>query len=169
MNKIYLMVAALFCSVTTKSQTITADCTDLSGDCYYYTKENIIVTNSQKTKGFTFSPAIRMNENKLECYGIFVNMINMGRCNEDNEMIILLADSSTIMLKSSYKFNCKSNTFFYLTAYEMRELRLQKILKVQLTNGYTFDSFQKSVPTNKQDYFFRFFKEIDANIYTVKK
>lgn len=169
MNKIYLMVVALFCSVTTKAQTIIGDCTDLSGNCYYYVKENIIVTNSEKSKGFTFSPSVDMKNKNLVCDGIIASMVNIGGCCENNTMIMLLADSSTITLKSWNKFNCKGDAFFNLTKDEAQLLRTHKILKAQIKNGRTYDSFQNSIPTSDQDYFLRFFKELDANKYTVKK
>ena len=169
MKKTFLIIATLFCGITSKSQTIIGDCTDLSGNCFYYVKENIIVTNSEKSKGFTFSPSVDMKNKNLVCDGIIASMVNIGGCCENNTMIILLADSSTITLKSWNKFNCEGNAFFHLTKDEAQLLRTHKILKAQIKNGRTYDSFQNSIPTSNQDYFFRFFKQLDANEYILKK
>lgn len=169
MKKTFLILATLFGSVTSKSQTIIGDCTDLSGKCWYYVNEKIIVSNSEKTKGFTFSPSVDMKNDKLVCDGIIASMVNIGACCENNTMILLLEDSIKITLKSWNKFNCEGNAYFHLTAFECRQLREHKILKAQIQNGRTYDTYQNSISTKNQDFFFRFFKGLDANEYVEKK
>ena len=169
MKKIYLLLATLSLGVTTKSQTIYGDCTDLSGSCYYYVQENIIVTNSQKNKGFTFSPSVDMKNGQLICDGINAQMINLGGCCENNSLILLLEDSSKVILQSWNKFNCKGDAWFNLTRDELDLLREHKIMKAQIQNGRTYDSFQNSISKSNQDYFLRFFKALDSNKYILKK
>ena len=169
MKKTFLILATLFFGVTSKSQKIVGDCTDLSGSCFYYVDDNIIVTNSEKTKGFRFSPSIDMKDGKLICDGITATLVNLGTCCENNTFILLLDDGSNITLKSWNKFNCKGHAFFNLSAYELKLLREHKIVKAQIQNGRTFDTFQNVITPKNQDYFFRFFRELDTNKYVVKK
>jgi hypothetical protein len=166
MKKTLVLLASIVVSFTTNAQTIYGDCTDLSGKCTYYTTENVIVTNAEKKKGFTFNPMIDMKNGQLVCSGIMAEMVNIGSCCEKNTLIILLEDGSKLMLKSWNKFNCEGNAWFFLTKDEIQLLREHKMVKAQMQNGYSYESFQNDIPLKNQEYFFRFFQDVDANKYT---
>jgi hypothetical protein len=169
MKKTLLILTAVVCAFAAKSQTIIGDCTDLSGDCLYYVSENIIVTNAEKSKGFTFHPSCEMKNGQLACSGIIAQLVNVGSCCEKNTLIILLDDGSKVMLTSWNKFNCEGNAYFNITRDEMQLLREHKMVKAQIKNGFTYDSFVNDISEKNQEYFFRYFKEIDANQFTPRK
>ena len=169
MKKIFLTLAAVAYGFVSNAQTIYGDCTDLSGSCIYYLSEKIIVTNTEKNKGFTFKPSVDMYNGQLTCSGIMAQMVNIGTCCENNSMILLLDDGSKISLVSWNKFNCEGDAWFNISKDEAKLLREHKIVKAQIKNGYSYDSFQNDVPEKNQEYFFRYFKELDANKYTPVK
>jgi hypothetical protein len=169
MKKTLVLIASLAFGYSANAQTILGDCTDLSGDCLYYVQDNVIVTNADKKKGFTFSPSVDMRNGQLVCTGIIAQMVNIGSCCEKNSLILLLDDGSKIMLKSWNKFNCEGDAYFSLTKDEVQLLREHKMVKGQLQNGYSFESFQNDIPVKNQDYFIRFLQDVDANKYTPVK
>ena len=170
MKKIILFVAAVATSSLLTAQLhIIGDCTDLSGKCLYYASESAIVANQDKTKGFNYFPSVNMKNGVLECSGISATMVNIGNCVENNSLIFLLDDGSKVMLKSWNKFNCEGNAWFNISKDEMNLLRQHKVVKAQMQNGYSYESFQNDVPASEQDYFIRFFADLDANKFTPAK
>ena len=73
------------------------------------------------------------------------------------------------MLKSWNKFNCEGNAWFNISKDETKLLREHKVVKAQMQNGYSYESFQNDVPVGEQDYFIRFFIDLDANKFTPVK
>lgn len=170
MKKIFLTLAAFAVTSLVSAQLhIIGDCTDLSGKCIYYVSDEVIIANKEKNKGFKYHPSVEMKNGVLECAGILTTMVNIGGCVENNSLIFLLDDGSKVMLKSWNKFNCDGDAWFFLSKDEMNLLREHKVVKAQMQNGYSYESFQNDVPLSEQDYFIRFFAEIDANKFTPAK
>lgn len=170
MKKSILFVAAIATSSLLNAQLqIIGDCTDLSGNCLYYVDEQVIIANKEKDKGFKYSPSVDMKNGALECGGILTTMVNIGNCVENNTLIFLLDDGSKVMLKSWNKFNCDGDAWFNISKDEMNLLREHKVVKAQMQNGYSYESFQSDVPVSDQDYFIRFFADVDANKFTPVK
>lgn len=168
-NSILLVAALATSSLLTAQLEILGDCTDLSGKCTYYVSDNVLITDKEKSKGFTYHPSVNMKNGLLESSGILTKMINIGNCYENNSLIFLLDDGSKIMLKSWNKFNCEGNAWFNISKDETKLLREHKVVKAQMQNGYSFESFQNDVPVAEQDYFIRFFIDLDANKFTPVK
>lgn len=170
MKKILILCLALFGACNLNSQVqIFEDCTDLSGQCIYYVNDAVIIANSEKNKGFKYHPSVDMKNGQLSCGGILTKMVNIGNCVENNSLIFLLDDGSKVMLKSWNKFNCDGDAWFNISRDEQQLLREHKIVKAQMQNGFSYDSFQNDVPADMQDFFIRFFAELDANRFTPVK
>jgi hypothetical protein len=169
MKKTIVLLASIAFGYAANAQTIYGDCTDLSGKCIYYVSENVIVTNAEKKKGFTFSPSVDLRNGQLVCTGIISQMVNIGSCCENNSLILLLDDGSKIMIKSWNKFNCEGDAWFSLSKDEIQLLREHKMVKAQMQNGYSYESFQNDISVDNQDYFMRFLQDVDANKYTPVK
>lgn len=113
-----------------------------------------IVSNAAGNIGFEILPNINNNEihgNILNGFIVFSKGI--GRCNENDEMIILFETGDKITLKSWKKFNCDGVSYFKLNYSEYKLLKTTPIQKIRLTNGRTFDSYTGDVPKKNKRYF----------------
>lgn len=140
---------------------------DMSDKVYFIPSIKMIVSNSDKTKGFSITPSINSD---FKFSGITLKNVGIGSCNEKNELIILFEDSVKITVKSWNDFNCKATSYFEFDKEKQEKLKSKKILKIKFTNGRTFDSFSEKV--NQQDYFIQLFNLIDLKksvLYTKKE
>jgi hypothetical protein len=158
-------------SITSAAQLhIIEDCTDLSGKCYIFPSENLIVANSSKTKGFSIAPSMERNsEGKVAIDGLMVTMVGIGTCCENNELIFLFADSTKMTLTSWNDWNCEGNAWYNLSDKQVTELSTKPIIKAQMKNGYSFESFVNAIVADKQKYFITICAQVAANKVTLNK
>ena len=173
MKKI-LSIFALCCCLTSFAQDgryIIEDCTDLGGKCYIFPSENLIVTNAEKNKGFTISADFRRKgtEGNLHMTGLLCQLVNIGTCCEKNELIFLFEDGSKMTLVSWNKWNCEGNAWYNLDEAQREELATKKLVKAQMKNGYSFESFVNTIPNEQQDYFMTLASDAAQNKVQAKK
>jgi hypothetical protein len=139
---------------------------DMSGKSYVYTNRDIVVSNEDATIGFRLDAIL---EPDFTIGSVFVTMVGMGDCNENDEMIILFANGEKITRKSWKKFNCDGEAYFNITQDEYQLLRTQPMSKIRITNGRTFDSYTGNVKSKDKRFFIQLFYSLDHQLVTAKK
>lgn len=165
MNKILILAILIGTSITASfAQTTKIDSAyviketdEMSGKTSLYSNRKFVVSNSESTKGFTVDLFINEDSSFND---LFVTMVNIGSCNENDEIIILFENGEKITAKSWKKFNCEGECYFKLTASDIQLLRTQPMSKIRMTNGRTFDSFTGDVKKKDKRYFIQLFRTI---------
>lgn len=168
MKKILFLLTILY-SINLYSQSDSAYFYKITDDMkekvYYMPSYKFIIANEDKTKGFTIS--IHCINNSLTFGFLAVTTVNIGSCNEDNQLIILFDNGQKITLKSWNEFNCKGDSYFNVTKSQEQLLASYTIKKVMFENGFTFDSFTGEPDTGDKRYFIQLFYGIEHNLSKV--
>lgn len=175
MKNLKLMMMTLmmcFMSLTSFAQTANADSVyvikesdAMSGETYVYGNRAFIVANDESTKGFKVDTYIKSD---LSFGMITVKMVNIGNCNENDEIIILFENGEKITKKSWKKFNCDGEAYFNLSESDIKILRTQPISKIRMTNGRTYDSYTGDVKSKDKRYFIQLFYALDNKLFVQK-
>jgi hypothetical protein len=122
---------------------------------YYFTKRKLVCSNDSKTRGFTISPDFRPDGNSFINSGFICKNVNIGTCDENDELIILFDDDSKITLTSWNKFNCDGNAYFRLSDEDLVDLSIKKVNSIRFMNGRSYDSLTIKLKIEQKDYFIR--------------
>jgi hypothetical protein len=122
---------------------------------YYFSKKRLVCSNPEKTKGFAITPSFRVNKGIMVNNGLDCKNVNIGSCDEKDNLIILFEDDSKINLTAWNKFNCEGDAYFDFSDSELRELSSKKVKSIRFVNGYSFDSLTINLTSEQQDYFIR--------------
>lgn len=172
MKKVFISLSIIAASLTATAQLhIIEDSSDLGGKVYIYPSENLIVTNKEKNKGFTLSADFKRKgtEGNLHLTGIIGQLVNIGSCCEKNELIFMFEDSTKMTLVSWNKWNCEGNAFYNLDGEQAEILASKKIIKSQMKNGYSYESFANNVLGIDQSYFITLMTDAKQNKVKVVK
>lgn len=123
----------------------------------------LIIANSNQTVGFTLLVAF-----KNDVY-LISKMVNIGSCNENDKLIILLENGEKVELVSTKEFNCKGEGFFVLTNFDILKLKASPIAKIRITNGRSFDSYTSEVNLKDKYYFMHLFNSYNSGKYIIIK
>tara|TARA_R110000824_G_scaffold332891_1_gene519473 strand:+ start:1190 stop:1678 length:489 start_codon:yes stop_codon:yes gene_type:complete len=122
----------------------------------YLTNERFLATNPEKNKGCAIDMVIDVVNNvKISNY-MFVQMIGIESCNENNILIMLFENGEKLSIKSWNKFNCKGNAYFSLSKENVNMLKTNILDKVRITNGYSHNSYTAEI--DYKTYFIEFYK-----------
>lgn len=168
MKKLILLTLIVFMSISTIFSQTSKDSVylikykdDMSGKTYIGPNRNFIVANENSTIGFKVYAYIT---NKFEFGMIMVDMVNIGVCNENDEIIILFENGSK-MIKNSWKdFNCDGETYFNVSGLDLFNLMTFPISKIRMTNGYSNESFTGEVEPKDKRYFIQLFYALDNKL-----
>jgi hypothetical protein len=154
------IIIALFVATSSFAQTTTPlvieHCVDKMTDKeYYFTKKKLVCANESKTKGFTITPDFRPDGNSFTNSGFMCENVNIGTCDENDDLIILFDDNSKITLTSWNKFNCEGNAYFKFSDEELADLSTKKVNSIRFMNGRTYDSLTIKLKAEQKDYFIR--------------
>lgn len=157
MKKTIISALALL-SITAYSQTskpyVIEHCIDRMTDKeYYLPSKKLICSNLEKTKGFTINPNFKRVENNLQENGLILKNVNIGNCDENDQLIFLFDDDSKITLKSWNKFNCDGNAYFDLSNEDFNSLNSKLIKTIRFVNGFKNDTFTYNLKTIEKDFF----------------
>jgi hypothetical protein len=168
MKKVFIsfLMALPFLSVA--QQCVVKDCDDMTDKCVYYPRHNMILANDNKTVGFTVDARIVDKAGQLSVADIMIKSVNIGNCNENDKLILMLSDSTKLSLVSWNKFNCEGNSWFNLKESDVNRLASNKIIKAYFQNGRSYDSFTKEIVVEDQDYFVKIIADCRENKFTVK-
>jgi hypothetical protein len=106
--------------------------------------------------------------NQLLVADIMVKSVNIGNCNENDKLILMLDDSTKLSLVSWNKFNCEGNAWFTVRESDVNRLGSHKILKAYFQNGRSYDSYSGTIVPEDQDYFVKIIADCQNNKFTVK-
>ena len=170
MKKILVVLVLMFTVMISNAQSdnikIYKIVDDMS-DTYFLTPERKCVTsNDKQTIGFVMEAHIT---NEWEFKMILGTLIGIGSCNENDELILLFENNEKINMSSWKKFNCKGIAYFNLDTKKYDLLKTQKIVKLKITNGRTYDSFTHEIDVENQDYFIKIIKQIELKQFTILK
>lgn len=163
---ILLLVAIPFMSLSQEG--IIKDCDDMTDKCIYYPRQKMAVANEEKTTGFTMTTLISNENGRLAVTDIMVQSVNIGNCNENDKLIIMLDDSTKISLNSWNKFNCEGNAWFSLKQSEIDRLGSHKMIKAYFQNGRSYESFSNAVLLEDQNYFLNIINDCRNNKFTTR-
>lgn len=136
---------------------------EMSEVTYYIPSSDLIVANTERTKGVKFG--FHIND-KVEFSFITATLIGLGNCNEKDKMIILFEDGSKINLVSWNDFNCEGRAYFNLNAAQKQKLSTIPVKTIRVTNGDSYESITSSEGYNKR-YFIQSFYSIDNKLFTL--
>jgi len=136
---------------------------ELEGDVYYSTNYDMVIANSEKTKGAKIS--VHVNRDG-ELAFLTAKLIGLGNCVKDNEMIILFENEEKIFLKSWNDFNCKGNAYFSLSKPQLSLLRNNPMKTVRIRNGENYKSVTSSDFSNP-NYYMEIISCIDRKVFTL--
>jgi hypothetical protein len=168
-----IISALVLLSISTYSQIkktfIIEHCKDNMTDKeYYFSKKKLICSNAEKTKGFTIYPSFKKVDNDLEQNGLILSNVNIGNCDENDQLIFLFDDDSKIILTSWNKFNCDGNAYFNISDQQFDSLTNKLIKTIRFVNGYKYETFTHSLEIIQKDFFVNAYsnyeiKEINCN------
>lgn len=135
---------------------------------YYLPSKKLICANPEKTKGFTIVPNFKKVNNELEQNGLILANVNIGSCDENDQLIFLFEDDSKITLTSWNKFNCDGNAYFNLTDEQFDALGSKLIKTIRFVNGYKYETFTQTLKITDKNFFINCFsnyviKEVNCN------
>jgi hypothetical protein len=168
MKKIFISLLMALPLLSFSQQCIVKDCDDMTDKCVFYPRHNIIVANEEKSVGFTMDVRIVEKNNQLLVADIMVKSVNIGNCNENDKLILMLDDSTKLSLVSWNKFNCEGNAWFTVRESDVNRLGSHKILKAYFQNGRSYDSYSGTIVPEDQDYFVKIIADCQNNKFTVK-
>ena len=169
MNKILILAILIGTSITSAfSQTTKTDSSyviklkdDMTNKVYFAPNRNFILSNPESTKGF----AVKAHITNDSTFGfITVKMVNIGSCNEKDEIIILFENGEKITAKSWNEFNCEGKAYFDLSGADIQLLRTQPMSKIRITNGRSHDSYTGDVKIKDKRYFIQLFYSLDRKL-----
>jgi hypothetical protein len=161
MKKLLLNLVFLI-SLSAFSQTsfpfIIEHCKDKMTDKeYYFAQRKLICSNPEKTKGFIVIPNFKAENGVLKNNGFICENVNIGSCDDKDNLIILFEDDTKIILTSWNKFNCDGNAYFDLSENQLVDLSIKKVNAIRFSNGYSHESLTVDLKQDQKDYFVRAF------------
>jgi hypothetical protein len=154
LNFVLLISLSAFSQTTTPF--IIEHCKDKMTDKeYFFSQKKLICANPEKTKGFTITPSFRADDGAMINNGFICKNVNIGSCDEKDNLIILFEDDSKISLTSWNKFNCEGTVYFNLTDSDLKELSTKKMSSIRFSNGYSYESLTSVLKQDQKDFFIK--------------
>lgn len=160
MKKLILFLIPFLAQAQKDSVYIVKHVDDMTDKVYYWPSRRMVVTDENKKLGVIFDAFVVADGSKIDA--ISCDLVGIGSCNENDELILRFADDTKIKMTSYAKFNCEGNAWFNINNSAADKLRSQKITKIMVINGRTHDSFTRDVPTENQDYYVQLFFAVDT-------
>lgn len=139
----------------------------MTSKSYYYPSRVLVVSDESGKTGFKIDCYIKDDGGRLS--DLLVTMVNIGSCNENDELIILFENGEKITKTSWKKFNCKGEAYFTLDSNDIELLKSNKISKIRMTNGYSFQSFTGDVKSKDKRFFIQLLYGIENKLSVIKK
>jgi hypothetical protein len=176
MKKIILK-GFIFCllSKITYSQNLIKHIDTMNDKVYFIFDKRISLIDKEQKKGFAIDLFVASDGKRSDTEGnpvvegITTTSVNIGTCNENDELIILFDDDSKIKLISFNDFNCEGKSYYKLDQNEYEALKTKKIKRSRFTNGKSYDSFTMDLDVAKQGYFINAINAVENRIFTIEK
>lgn len=115
--------------------------------------------NASKTKGFIMNQTM-LNDSTTSL--LLIELFNLGKCREDDELIILFENDETLTEKSFGKFSCNNYSAFILKGEDL--LKQYPIKSIRFTNGYNGLNYTADLTKTDKTYFIELYKAIEDRI-----
>ena len=161
-----LLLSVNSVNAQTDSVTIIKLVDEMDGTSYLVPSNRIIIANKEETKGFIIDAFLTED---LTLQTLYVQMVGIGSCNEEDKIIIQLEDGEKITSTSWKDFNCEGEAYFRLTKSDFEKLKNSPISKIRMTNGRTYDSYTGEISSEKSRWFIQLFYAMDNNLFTLQK
>ena len=158
-NILTILIAVITLNSTAQNDStyIVKNVDDMSGQIMYIASRDIVISNSEGTKGFIIDAFID-DQNKF--HSLMAVSVGIGGCNENDEIIILFKSGERIIKKSWNKFNCDGDSWFMFSNAELELLKTTEISRMRITNGRSFESYTGTLDKNQSRYFIQLFKSL---------
>jgi hypothetical protein len=169
MKKIKLILGfiALFTiklNAQTDSVYIVEEKDQMTDKVYYYASRQIICVNPiDKKQGFGVSFFVEKEDDELKAKELKTKIVGIGSCHENDEIIFLLENQTKINAKMWNDFNCDGKGWFKISDSDKELLATNKVLKIRIQNGRTYENYTHDVEKKNQDYFIQLFFAINNN------
>ena len=139
---------------------------ELANKTMYWANKLLVITDGNHT-GFGLNIHIgKEGEPSM----LTSKSVNIGRCTEKDELIMLFANGEKIIVKSWADFNCQGTGYYNLTDSQYDLLRNVEIKTIRITNGRSYESYTATVPNKSSRYFIQVLYALDHKLYkTVKE
>lgn len=124
---------------------------------------NLLALKSPKTGFWVKLDFSKDGDSKLWKYeGLTAMASGLGTCHENDYLLILFDDGTKLRTDMWNKFNCEGDIYLDWDKELETALRTKPIKIVRLTNGRSFDSYEKEyTKAEDKNYFITFFKKLD--------
>lgn len=137
---------------------------DMEDKVYYFPSKELVCPDPlNKKRGFIISFFISGEIGDLQAKEIKTKIVNVGSCHEKDEIIFLFEDGTKEKGIMWNEFNCEDKAWFKITKDTKNKLAENKLLKIKVENGRSYESFTYEVPVKDQDYFIQFFYALNNN------
>jgi hypothetical protein len=130
---------------------------------YLSTNYNLVALKTSKS-GFWITPDFEKDTktNLWKYNGLTGMAAGIGLCHENDYLIILFEDGTKVRTDMWNEFNCNGDFYLDWDKELENDLRTKPIKKIRLTNGRSFDSWEKEyIKAEDKNYFIIFFKKLD--------
>lgn len=166
---VLLMVLASFVSngqtkkSTAKSFKLLYENDKLDDKEYLQCNWNLLALKTPKTGFWVKLDFSKDGDSKLWKYeGLTAMASGLGTCHENDYLIILFDDGTKLRTNMWNKFNCDGDIYLDWDKELETALRTKPIKIVRLTNGRSFNSYEKEFSkAEDKNYFITFFKKLD--------
>lgn len=138
---------------------------EMANKTYLLPSRMMILANENRTIGIKLDCLIN---DDFTTDNLIITTVGVGTCSENDEMIILFENGEKITKTAWNKFNCKGLSYIKLNSSDIKILRTQKLSKIRMTNGRTFESFTGTVEKDDKRYFMQLFYALDNKFVTIK-
>ncbi len=135
---------------------------DMEDKEYYFPSRKIICASPDKKTGFALSAFLSYKGDEINVTELKIKAVNIGSCNEKDELIILFEDDTKMKLISFSEFNCKGDDWFILSKSDKEKLSTTKIKKIKVQNGRTFESYTHELTGDNRIISFSCFMQLTA-------
>ena len=106
--------------------------------------------------------AIKKKNNKLVQDNLCIQMNIGGGCVENNKIIIMFSNGKKMSLTCWNDFNCDGNAWFNLSNEQCKLLSSERVDKIRIINGRSYDELNATLSINK-DFFIQTFYAMNNN------
>lgn len=136
---------------------------EMTDKVYYFPSRQIICANPEdKKQGFAVSFFLdKSKKGVVETAELKTKVVGVGSCHEKDEIIFLLDGEVKVKGTMWNDFNCDGKAWFKIAQSDKELLAKNKVLKIRVQNGRSFESYTHVVEPENQDYFIQLFYAIE--------
>ncbi len=150
----FALLISLCSFAQTETPFIIQHCKDNMTDKeYYFSEKKLICSNAEKTKGFSILPMFKVVNGLMVTNGLSLKNVNIGNCDEKDNLIFLFEDGTKTTVTSWNKFNCEGNAYFDLDDDLKKKLASQILTTIRFTNGRSLESLTYTLNESQKKYF----------------